>query len=105
MNEPFVAIALNGPSFEHAGEYETDEEITLACTKKLVALIENEAVPWFASLSNEEQLLHAPTSPLKDRDRRALAEDLAGKRNASNYQLSRQLLGLRLPDKDRLRKN
>jgi hypothetical protein len=94
MNDPFEAVALNGPSFEHAGRYEADEEETLACTRTLIVLIERDGLPWLSALSDIDGLLQSPRSPLKDRDRQALTDDLAGKQDEARWQVSERLLGL-----------
>lgn len=94
MNDPFVALALNGPSFERAGSFRSDEEQSLECTRQLIALIEKEALPWFSELSIGEALLKCSKSPLDDRDRSAFIEDIQGRRNETNWQLSQRLLGL-----------
>ena len=95
MNDPFEAIALNGPSFEHAGTYGADEDETLACTRTLIALIEGEGQSWFSKFPDAESLCRAPGSPLQDRDRQALADDFGEKRNAARWRVSEQLLGLK----------
>lgn len=95
MNDPFVAIALNGPSFEHAGSYDAEEEESLACTRKLIALVEREGLAWFSALSDVDRLLRSSVSPLKNRDRDALLEDVSGKRNEASWQVSERLLGLK----------
>lgn len=94
MNDPFDAVALNGPSFEHAGSYETNEAETLVCTQRLVSLIEKEGLPWFSALSEIVGLMESPLSPVRDRVRQALAEDLSGKRKQTDWRRSKRLLGL-----------
>jgi hypothetical protein len=94
MNDPFVAVALNGPAFEHAGTYGPDEERSLACTRQLIALVEEEGLSWFSQLSSVEDLLKSSKSPLDARDRRALLEGMRGQKNEASWQLSERLLGL-----------
>jgi hypothetical protein len=95
MNDPFEAIALNGPCFEYAGTFEAAEDETLACTRTLIALIEREGQGWFSKFPDAEALYRAPGSPLQDRDRQALADDFGEKRNAARWRVSAQLLGLK----------
>ena len=94
MNDPFDAVALNGPAVERAGTYGPDEEQSLACTRQLIALVEKEGLSWFSKLSSVEELLKSSKSPLDDRDRRALLDDMSGQKNEASWQLSERLLGL-----------
>jgi hypothetical protein len=94
MNDPFDAVALNGPSIERAGRYEIDEEETMKCTQQLISLIEGDGLTWFSSLSNTDELMRSSRSPLQDRDRQALLEDLGGRKSDLNWRISERLLGL-----------
>jgi hypothetical protein len=94
MNDPFVAVALNGPSFERAGTFGPDEESSFECTRQLIALIEKEGLPWFSGLSTVEALLKSTKSPLGDRERKALLDDMCDRKNEASWQLSERLLGL-----------
>ena len=94
MNDPFVGVALNGPAFEHAGTFGPDEERSLECTRKLIALVEEEGLSWFAELSTVDALFKSSRSPLQTRDREALLDEMRGGRNEASWQLSERLLGL-----------
>ena len=94
MNDPFVAVALNGPSFERAGTYGPDEERSLQCTRQLIALVEKEGLSWFSELSTVEGLLKSSKTPLRERDRKALLDDMHGRKNEVSWQISERLLGL-----------
>ncbi len=94
MNDPFEAVALNGPAFEHAAEFSEDEGETLACARKLAALIEEEGFRWFFAYRDADSLLASSGSPLSARDRQALGDDLNGKGDEMRRRYSRRLLGL-----------
>lgn len=93
MNGPFDAVALNGPSFEHAGSFDSLEDETLACTKQLISLIEKKGLGWFAVFATADALLSS-SSPLRSEDREALRDDIGGAKNELNWRKSATLLSL-----------
>jgi hypothetical protein len=93
MNDPSPAVSLNGPS-SNSINYWPDEDQTLICTGRLIELVQQEGIPWFSDLSNAEALLSSTKSPLVERDRLALLQDMSGQRSEENWQRSEQLLGL-----------
>ena len=95
MNDSFPAVALNGPASDHVGGYWPDEEQSLICTSRLIELVQQEGLTWFADLSSSKALLNSPKSPLKERDRAALLEDMSGQGSRENRQNSERLLGIR----------
>ncbi|MGM9425444.1 hypothetical protein [Hydrogenophaga sp. MI9] len=94
LNDPFIAVALNGPSSDEGGRYWPDEEHTMICTSRLVELVRREGLPWFSVLSSAEMLLTSLETPLRESDRTALLEDMDGRRNEASWQNSMRLLGL-----------
>lgn len=94
MNDPFPGVALNGPSFDHDGHYWPDEEQTMICTSRIIELVRREGLPWFSDLSSAKMLLSSLESPLRERDRTAMIEDMDGLRNEVSWQNSMRMLGL-----------
>jgi hypothetical protein len=95
MNDTFVALALNGPSHEHAGQYSEREEDIQQCIRNIVTYCRTEGLPWLHRWSDPKTLLAAPDSPLHAEDQQALSNALAGRSNLAAIALSESLLGLR----------
>lgn len=94
MNDSFEAVALNGPSFEHAGNFDASEEATFDCTKQLISIIEKKGLGWFSTFGTADELLRSPQSPLRSEDREALLDDICGRKNELNWRRSAGLLSL-----------
>jgi hypothetical protein len=95
MNDTFVALALNGPMHEHAGQYSEREEDIQQCIRKMVGYCRTEGLPWLERWSDPNALLEAQGSPLHPDDQQALSNALAKRFNAEAIALSESLLGLR----------
>jgi hypothetical protein len=95
MNDAFVALALNGPSLEHAGQYSEREEDIQQCIQKMVGYCRTEGLSWLERWSDPKTLLEAQGSPLHAEDQQALSNALAGRVNLAAIALSESLLGLR----------
>ena len=95
MNDTFVALALNGPSLEHAGQYSEREEDVQHCIQEMVSYCRGEGLPWLERWSDPKALLEAQGSPLRSEDQQALSSALAGRFNVQAIALSESLLGLR----------
>ena len=93
LNDPFEAVALNGPALEHAGKYSTQEESIERCIGDLERFIRSEGLPWLARYSDIDVLL-ASKIPLKERDRVALKAHLAGNASTESIEQTSALLGL-----------
>jgi hypothetical protein len=95
MNDPFVALALNGPSLEHAGMYSEREDDVQRCIEEMVSYCGTEGLPWLERWSDPKALLEAQGSPLRSDEQQALSNALAGRLNVQAIALSEALLGLR----------
>jgi hypothetical protein len=95
MNDTFDALALNGPSHEHAGQYSECEEDIRQCIRNMVAYCRTEGLPWLRRWSDPKTLLAEQDSPLHAEDQQALSNALAGRSNLAAIALSESLLGLR----------
>ncbi|MGB2717343.1 MAG: hypothetical protein WBC51_24385 [Vicinamibacterales bacterium] len=95
MNDTSVALALNGPSHEHAGQYSERDEDIQHCIQEMVSYCRKEGLPWLERWSDPTALLEAQGSPLRSEDQQALSNALAGRFNVQAIALSESLLGLR----------
>lgn len=95
MNDTFVALALNGPSHEHAGQYSESEEDIRQCVQVMATYCRTQGLPWLERWSDPKELLAAKDTPLHPEDREALSNALAGRLNVQAIALSESLLGLR----------
>jgi hypothetical protein len=94
MNDTFVALALNGPSHEHAGKYSEREEDIQQCVRGMVGYCRMEGLPWLERWSDPNALLLPEGSPLRPEDQQALSNALAGRVNVQAVAQSESLLGL-----------
>lgn len=92
MNDTFVALALNGPSHEHAGQYSEREEDIQQCIRNMVTYCRTEGLPWLLRWSDPKTLLAAQDSPLHAEDRPALSNALARRSSPAAIALSESLL-------------
>jgi hypothetical protein len=95
MNDTFVALALNGPIHEHAGQYSEREEDIQQCVRDMVTYCRTQGLRWLERWSDPKALLEAKGSPLRPENRQALSHALAGQLNVEALALSESLLGLR----------
>jgi hypothetical protein len=95
MNDTFVALALNGPSHEHAGQYSENEEDIRQCVQVMATYCRAQGLPWLERWSDPKELLTAKDTPLHPEDREALSNALSGRLNVRAIALSESLLGLR----------
>jgi hypothetical protein len=95
MNDTFVALALNGPSHEHADQYSEREEDIQQCVLKMVGYCRTEGLPWLERWSDPKAILQPQGSPLRPEDQQALSNALAGRFKVETIALSESLLGLR----------
>ena len=95
MNDTFVALALNGPSHEHAGQYSEREDDIQECVRVMATYCRAQGLPWLERWSDPKALLAAKDTPLHPEDREALSNALSGRLNVQAIGLSESLLGLR----------
>ena len=95
MNDTFCALALNGPSLEHAGQYSELAEDIQQCVRAMATYCRTDGLRWLERWSEPKALLEAKDSPLHSADRQALSNALAGQLNPEAIAHSQSLLGLR----------
>ena len=93
MNDTFVALALNGPSHEHAGRYSEREEDIQQCVQMMATYCRTQGLPWLERWSDPKPLLAAKDSPLRPEHQQALSNALAGRINVKAIAVSESLLG------------
>ena len=98
MNDPFDAIALNGPdsdTLRYTFRFGETRESADDCADKILAFCRKKGQRWFRRVNGPVRLLGLPNSPLGVRERKALLMAMRGKAAPQNVQRSRELLGLR----------
>jgi hypothetical protein len=103
LNDLFVAPALNGLDTpdgwygdrpRYLLEFSDSEESIHRCADNLLRIVKDIATPWFDRLVDPQVLVTAADSPLKDDEKTALAEALAGESVATRVAASRAMLGV-----------
>ena len=98
LNNEFPAPALNGPSYEHAGEYGEDERSIEKCIKKMSTICIKDGVSWFGKWSDAHQLLNDSRSPLRESDKAKLEEGINGRQDLRCVSESLKMLGIKPKD-------
>jgi hypothetical protein len=99
VNDPFVAIALNGPDSDahrlrYDLRYHEDEESIDRCTQNIAAFMSVVARPWFESWRDRRLLACSSRSPLAAEARAALVRALAGVCEEQYVSKTRELLNV-----------
>ena len=98
LNDPFEAVALNGPSSHPTDpynlEFDDSEESIARCAFEITRYCQEVGEPWFAQWRDPARLLRHPESPLHPRARDALQAAMRGEVQARYAQHSLHLLGV-----------
>ena len=101
VNDPFVAVALNGPNSDeivsptgarYDFQYCEDDESVDRCVSKIAEFVSNVAEPWFGLFRNRTLLISSPDSPLTAEARAALERALSGVLEERYVARTRELL-------------
>jgi hypothetical protein len=98
LNDPFEAVALNGPSSHPTDPYnvrfDEGEESLVRCALEIARYCQDVGEPWFAKWRDRKLLLYDPESPLQTREREGLEAALRGEDQDQRVERSRHLLGV-----------
>lgn len=106
MNDPFEAIALNGPTSddfrgttsERGNRYdlhfEETEETLDRCASSAAQFVQEVGHPWLLTWRDPIALVSSPTSPLSEQARSALLQALSGSTDKECVQRTRKLLNM-----------
>jgi hypothetical protein len=96
-DDPFAAIALNGPAShptdKYAMDFGEDESSIAHCTAAIVQYRREVGEPWWSATRSHEVLI-GPQSPLNASARQALASALDGDDDREARHRTRSLLGV-----------
>ena len=104
LNDPFDALALNGPCSDSAGlatppyhlRFNAKSGSTYErCLDDLGRVVVDVAEPWFEKFRLPESLLQDPASPLQPAGQQFLLASLAGHATTANEAASLKKLGIR----------
>jgi hypothetical protein len=103
-NDPFQAIALNGPASDNYQDFRSghrfslefqEADVTLqSCADHIAQFVRDIGEPWFLEWRNPNLLTTSVDSPLSEEARSALSGALTGSADQSNLQRTRGLLNL-----------